>query len=87
MNELVIRIRYFARLCDQLDCSDEQFAMDSSGCLVAELKQKLAGRGENWKKAMELPSLLVAVNQVLADDQTQLHLGDEVGFFPPVTGG
>lgn len=83
----MIRIRYFARLCDQLGCSDEQFAMGSSGCRVAELKQKLAGRGENWKKAMGLPSLLVAVNQVLADDQTQLRLGDEIGFFPPVTGG
>ncbi len=87
MNEVVIRIRYFARLCDQLGCSDEQFAMGLSGCRVAELKQKLAERGENWKKAMELPSLLVAVNQVLADDLTQLHPGDEVGFFPPVTGG
>lgn len=84
---IVIRIRYFARLCDQLDCSDEPFAMESSGCLVAELKQKLAERGEKWQRVMEQPNLLVAVNQVLANDQTQVQPGDEVGFFPPVTGG
>lgn len=83
----MIRVRYFARLCDQLGCNEEQFEIDVSGCPVAGLKQTLAGRDENWKRVMEQPNLLVAVNQVLANDQTQVQPGDEVGFFPPVTGG
>ncbi|NHN84399.1 molybdopterin synthase sulfur carrier subunit [Acetobacter musti] len=29
----------------------------------------------------------VAVNKVLADFSTPLHAGDEVAFFPPMTGG
>lgn len=83
----MIRVRYFARLCDQLGCNEEQLEIDLSGCLVAQLKQQLAGRDENWKRVMEQPNLLAAVNQVLANDQTPVQHGDEVGFFPPVTGG
>ncbi len=35
-----------------------------------------------------LPShVLMAVNQEYADPNTRVHEGDEIAFFPPVTGG
>jgi molybdopterin synthase sulfur carrier subunit len=33
------------------------------------------------------PRVLCAVNQVYAEPATRLAAGDEVAFFPPVTGG
>ncbi len=83
----MIKIHYFARLRDQLNCNNEQLEINSNGCLVSELKQQLALRGANWKQVMEQSNLLVAVNQVMANDQNLINSGDEVGFFPPVTGG
>lgn len=37
--------------------------------------------------APALPSVLVAVNKAFASQQTPLNEGDEVAFFPPVSGG
>jgi molybdopterin synthase sulfur carrier subunit len=52
------------------------------------LKGVLAKRSEVWQK-MLLGSLKVrgAINHELVDDQALIVDGDEVAFFPPVTGG
>lgn len=83
----MVKVLYFARLRDQLDCAQEQILLPDSGCSVSDLKQQIASRGEPWQSVMQDDNLLVAVNQeIVAADQI-VNLGDEVGFFPPVTGG
>jgi len=82
-----IKILYFAKLRDQLDCAEEAFELATENCSVAELKQALAERGESWQNALNGAQVLVAVNQVMATADTQISANDEVGFFPPVTGG
>jgi len=54
---------------------------------VAEVVQVLSRRGEAWQAALTAENLLVAVNQVMADPARPVTDGDEVAFFPPVTGG
>ena len=44
-------------------------------------------RGEPWREALTDERLLVAVNQEVGDRQTAVADGDEVAWFPPVTGG
>ncbi|CNK59090.1 molybdopterin synthase small subunit [Yersinia intermedia] len=51
------------------------------------LRQFLCQRGERWQLALEEGKLLTAVNQSLVNMQHPLVAGDEVAFFPPVTGG
>jgi len=46
----------------------------------------LKGLNSNWALALE-GSILMAKNQQLCDSSTVLSPGDEVAFFPPVTGG
>jgi len=82
----VIRILYFARLRDELDCGEESLALEKSQT-VSQLKQQLSGRGPRWQMAFANENILVAVNQALSDSDTLIKPGDEVGFFPPVTGG
>ena len=82
-----IKILYFAKLHDQLDCSEETFELASESCSVTELTQALAGRDDVWQQTFTDSQLLVAVNKVIANGQTLIQSGDEVGFFPPVTGG
>ena len=50
--------------------------------VIAQLKEL----DSNWALALE-GSILTAKNQQLCDSTTVLSLGDEVAFFPPVTGG
>ncbi|WP_192458483.1 molybdopterin synthase sulfur carrier subunit [Musicola keenii] len=54
---------------------------------VAALRQALCARGERWALALEDGRLLAAVNQSLVTMTHPLADGDEVAFFPPVTGG
>lgn len=83
----MIKVLYFARLRDELSCAEEQFELSGQTQSVAELKQQIAARGEPWQSAMADENLLVAVNQVVSDHTTAIKSGDEIGFFPPVTGG
>ncbi|ADO49283.1 molybdopterin synthase sulfur carrier subunit [[Enterobacter] lignolyticus] len=54
---------------------------------VETLRQQLASRGDRWALALEEGKLLAAVNQTLVAFDHPLADGDEVAFFPPVTGG
>lgn len=74
-----IKVRYFASLRDKIGRGDEQVEFDGDAT-IADLWAKVTD--------MELSdSILVAVNMEYTDVQHALKDGDEVAFFPPVTGG
>lgn len=54
---------------------------------VEALRSQLAQQGDRWALALESGKLLAAVNQTLVSMQHPVRAGDEVAFFPPVTGG
>ena len=54
---------------------------------VDALHQYLVGLDDRLALALEKGKLLVAVNQTLVPFSHPLNDGDEVAFFPPVTGG
>ena len=82
----MLQLKYFASLRDQLNAHDEAIAWDSYHT-VAELKAELHKRGESWRQLLSGNNVLVAVNQEMAFDSTAIKDGDEIAFFPPVTGG
>ncbi|MFD2177329.1 molybdopterin synthase sulfur carrier subunit [Veronia pacifica] len=51
------------------------------------VRQHLAAQSGKWALALEQGKLLVAINQTIASLDTPVKDGDEVAFFPPVTGG
>lgn len=74
-----ITIKYFASLREQMGKAEQILSMEGV-TTVADIIDKLSG--------MDLPeNTLVAVNQEYANNATQVKAGDEVAFFPPVTGG
>lgn len=82
----MIKVLFFARLREQL--ATESLQIEASENLTAEnIRQQLANTNELWGKVMNADSLLVAVNQEVTDWSQKINEGDEVAFFPPVTGG
>ena len=85
---MAIKLLYFAKLREDLGMHAETFELPADIASVAGLRRHLMARGPAWAAALAPGrALRVAVNQDLADPATQLKAGDEVAFFPPVTGG
>ncbi|MCW9698261.1 MULTISPECIES: molybdopterin synthase sulfur carrier subunit [unclassified Avibacterium] len=51
------------------------------------LRQHLSAKGDKWALALDKEKLLVAINQTLSNLESAVQNGDEIAFFPPVTGG
>ncbi len=82
----MIKVVFFAALREQLDCH-ELTIVNENLTTVAELKAELASKNEQWQKVFTTGSLLSAVNHDMVDGAQTITSGDEVAFFPPVTGG
>ena len=82
----MIHLQFFARYRDALGCDAEQLAWDEDLRTLADVRSRLLARGEPWQVLAE-PRLMCARNQELCDLTTAVADGDEVAFFPPVTGG
>lgn len=76
----MITVKYFASLRERLGRGEETVEPDQVRTV-----------GEVWTHATGAatlpPRVLTAVNQVYADLNTPVKDGDEVAFFPPMTGG
>jgi sulfur-carrier protein len=81
-----IKVLYFAGLREQLGTAGED--IEVAATTVAGLRAQLMARGGAWQSALaQGKALRVAVNQEMAQPTTSVNAGDEIAFFPPVTGG
>ncbi len=84
----MITLLYFARLREALGTDREQLALPAGVGTLRALRAHLALRGDAWAKEMaEGRNLRAAVNQTVMTADAPVADGDEVAFFPPVTGG
>jgi molybdopterin synthase sulfur carrier subunit len=84
----MVTLHYFASLRERLDCAREEVALPPGTPTVASVVETLRARDGRWSDAFAPGrAWRVAVNQRMADLATPLKAGDEVAFFPPVTGG
>jgi molybdopterin synthase sulfur carrier subunit len=84
----MIKVLYFARLREQVGCGEETLPLPAGVADLGTLRAHLAARGGVWAEAMAAKRLVrAAVNQQMGDAVTVVKDGDEVAFFPPVTGG
>jgi len=82
-----IKLLYFASLRESLGQSGECLELPDGVVTVGALRTLLAGRGETWSRLAPGHNVRAAVNQAMAGDEAAICAGDEVAFFPPVTGG
>lgn len=82
-----LKLLFFASLREALGQGSEELDLPASVHDVAGLLAFLVARGGRWQSLGTFRNLRYAVNQNLAQLDTPLRAGDEVAFFPPVTGG
>lgn len=86
MTTETLTVRFFARLREELDT--ESLEMPASPDLTTgDILAELASRGGPWTQLQGDQPVMIAVNQAMAKPSTPVKAGDEVAFFPPVTGG
>lgn len=82
----MIYIKYFAKYREWMGLAQEE--LDAEPESLSQLQQLLQEKHANFLKIKNDPLCLMAVNQQLVrSENVVLRSGDEVAFYPPVTGG
>ena len=83
-----VKLLYFAWLRERVGMSEEDIILPAEistiGDLIPWLRQRSPGHAAAF---VATKSLRCAVNQDFAAPDTLIAAGDEIAFFPPVTGG
>jgi molybdopterin synthase sulfur carrier subunit len=83
-----VRVLFFASLRERLGTPSEELELPASVSTVGSLRQHLQSRGGAWGEVFApARNVRAAVNQAMAQPAAAIKPGDEVAFFPPVTGG
>ncbi|MDR2307841.1 MAG: MoaD/ThiS family protein [Paucimonas sp.] len=79
-----VKVMYFARYREVLGVDGERLEGDFK--VLGDVRQALLGKGGHYEVLAE-QNLMCARNEELCRLDETLEEGDEVAFFPPVTGG
>jgi len=83
----MLQLRYFASLRESLGIGDEQVELPDDVHDLTGLTRWLQDRDETWASALADSRLHVAINQEIVKADAAVRDGDEIAWFPPVTGG
>ena len=81
------RVVFFASIREQLGTGGIEVDVPS-GCRVSGLIDQLVEDNDPaWRNALTAENTRIAINQELVSGDEIISDGDEIAFFPPVTGG
>ncbi|MGB0922219.1 MAG: molybdopterin converting factor subunit 1 [Alphaproteobacteria bacterium] len=84
----MLTVLYFARLREQIGKAEEQINLPDTVATLADLIDWLSAQGPAYRQAFaELTQIRAAINEQAATLDAPVKDGDEVAFFPPMTGG
>ena len=81
-----VTVKYFASIREAIGQGSEP--VDTSASSLLALRDELIARGGAYADSLAHGrAVRMALDQVMADESSELREGAEVAFFPPVTGG
>ena len=81
----MLKVLFFAQTRELIGIDEIVVELDFA--TADALREHLSQKGDKWALALEKGKLLVAINQTLMPLESTIKSGDEIAFFPPVTGG
>ena len=83
--EITLDVLFFASIRERLDVERLTCAPERNvDALIDTLSRT---HGAAWAEILRAPNVIIAVNHDVVTLDHALRAGDEVAFFPPVTGG
>ena len=83
-----VKVLYFASVRGRLGKDAEEIDLPAGVATIVGLRSHLRSRGGAWAEVLADGKLLrAALNQDMSQPTAAIKAGDEVAFFPPVTGG
>lgn len=83
----MIEVLLFASLRERVGTGRLSYAPVARPATVASVMRELRKLDAGWDDALGADNILCALNQQQVDDRQAVNDGDELAFFPPVTGG
>jgi len=84
----MITVLYFASIREHMGRGEDRLEAVEDLTTVAALIRKLSETESSFKELSQSPNPpLISVNQAFAETSSPITDGDEVGFFPQMTGG
>lgn len=84
----MVKVLFFARYRELLGLSEYRVSHVPVDTSIGLFKRQLIAENDPlWAQVLEADNIVQAVNQTVVDDDYVIVDGDEVAFFPPVTGG
>ena len=81
----MIKVLFFAQTRELVGV--DSLEVEATFTTAEQLRQHLSETNNKWALALQAGKLLVAINQTISPLSAEITDGDEVAFFPPVTGG
>ncbi|MBB1298950.1 MoaD/ThiS family protein [Pseudoalteromonas sp. SR41-7] len=81
-----VELLFFGQLKERLKCSKLSLEI-TQPLTISELKLRLVSQYPHWQPWLKERELLAALNQTMSSSDEIVRAGDELAFFPPVTGG
>ena len=85
--KMILKLRFFAQFRESIGHDQMEIEVQFEQITVRQLQDHLIQQGEPWSSVFREQKVFYAVNAMHCDSEHCLHHGDEVAFYPMVTGG
>lgn len=82
----MVKVKFFAALRERLNCAEIALPSKAEDT-VASIRERLVEQHPEWQHELLANDILCAKNFTFTDASAAVQSGDELAFFPPVTGG
>ena len=84
----MIRVKYFASLRERMNRGEDQIEVSDDQLTLADVLARLTlPDGQTLQQLSLAETMMLSVNHEMVDRHHVVKDGDEIGIFPPVTGG
>ena len=84
---MTVKIVFFASLREELGVNSVDLQISDSSSVSSLISQLADQHSADWLAILTAENIRIAVNQNIISEDIGVIDGDEVAFFPPVTGG
>ncbi len=84
----MVKVLFFAKLREDLQCAELTLELNQASVSFTEFLQVLEHmKGQAFVEQLTREQIVMAINHEVQKHSAVICAGDEVAFYPPVTGG